>query len=81
MNAKVLFLLIGLAAGGLVGWLTRPQAAELSILGMKVEVQGDKAAAPGDRSMTDGQMQHVAISALIGALIGFGVGFVADRRR
>ncbi len=81
MNAKVLFLLIGLVAGSLVGWLTRPEAAELSILGMKIEVQGDKAAAPGDKTLTSGQTEHIAISALIGALIGFGVGFVADRRR
>lgn len=81
MNSKVVFLLIGLVAGGLVGWLTRPQAAEISILGMKVEVQGDQAAAPGDKTLTSGQTQHVAIFAAVGALLGFGIGFAADRRR
>ncbi|GLK68889.1 hypothetical protein [Hansschlegelia plantiphila] len=81
MNAKILLLVIGLVVGGLAGWLTRPQAAEISILGMKVEVQGDKAAAPGDDTMTTGQTQHVAIFAAVGALLGFGIGFIADRRR
>jgi hypothetical protein len=80
MNSKIVFLLIGLAVGGLAGWLTRPQAAEISILGMNVEVQGDRAAAPGD-ALTSGQAQHVGIFAALGALIGFGVGFAADRRR
>ena len=81
MNAKILFLVIGLMVGGLAGWLTRPQAAELEILGMKVEVQGDKAAGAKGGSLTTGQTQHVAIFAGIGALLGFGLGFVADRRR
>lgn len=81
MNAKVLFLVIGLAVGGLAGWLTRPQAAEVELLGLKVEVQGDKAAGAEGGKLTTGQTQHVAIFAAIGALVGFGVGFVADRRR
>jgi hypothetical protein len=81
MNAKILLLVVGLLAGGLVGWLTRPQAAEINILGMQIEVQSDKAASPRDQTMTTGQTQHVAVFAAIGALIGFGLGFVADRRR
>ncbi|PZQ14366.1 MAG: hypothetical protein DI565_13190 [Ancylobacter novellus] len=81
MNAKVLLLVVGLLVGGLAGWLTRPQAAEIDLLGMKVEVQGDRAAGASGGSLTTGQTQHVAIFAAIGALVGFGVGFVADRRR
>jgi hypothetical protein len=81
MNAKIILLVVGVLAGGLIGWLTRPQAAEINILGMQIEVQGDKAASPRDQTMTSGQTQHVAIFAAIGALIGFGLGFVADRRR
>lgn len=83
MNAKILFLVIGLVVGGLAGWLTRPQAAELEVLGMKIEVQGDQAAgASGQRGgLTTGQTQHVAIFAIVGALLGFGIGFAADRRR
>jgi hypothetical protein len=81
MNAKIILLVVGVLAGGLIGWLTRPQAAEISVLGMQIEVQGDKAASPRDQTMTSGQTQHVAIFAAVGALIGFGLGFVADRRR
>lgn len=81
MNAKALFLVIGLVVGGLAGWLTRPEAAEISVLGMKVEVQGDRAAGASGGSLTTGQTQHVAIFAAIGALVGFGIGFAADRRR
>jgi hypothetical protein len=81
MNSKVLFLLIGLLAGGLAGWLTRPEAAEISILGMKVEVQSDRVASSDQGGLTTGQAQHIAICAAIGALLGFGLGFVADRRR
>ena len=36
---------------------------------------------PRDQSMTTGQTQHVAIFAAVGALLGFGIGFIADRRR
>lgn len=81
MNAKILLLVVGLLAGGLVGWLTRPQAAEINIFGTKIEIQGDQAASPRDDTMTTGQTQHVAVFAIVGALLGFGIGFVADRRR
>ncbi|MFC3695262.1 hypothetical protein [Chenggangzhangella methanolivorans] len=81
MNAKILLLVIGLVVGGLAGWLTRPQAAEVNVLGLKVEVQGDQAAGASGGSLTTGQTQHVAIFAAVGALLGFGIGFVADRRR
>jgi hypothetical protein len=81
MNAKIILLVVGVLAGGLIGWLTRPQAAEINVLGLQIEVQGNKATSPRDQTMTSGQTQHVAIFAAIGALIGFGLGFVADRRR
>lgn len=81
MNAKILFLVIGLVVGGLAGWLTRPEAAEINIFGAKIEVQGDHAAGASGGSLTTGQTQHVAVFAAIGALVGFGLGFLADRRR
>lgn len=44
-------------------------------------MQGDQAAGAEGGKLTTGQTQHVAIFAAIGALVGFGIGFVADRRR
>lgn len=39
MNAKVVLLLVGLVVGGLVGFLTRPQATEIKLGSLSVEVQ------------------------------------------
>jgi uncharacterized membrane protein YeaQ/YmgE (transglycosylase-associated protein family) len=78
---KVLWLVIGLVVGGLAGYLTRPQAAELKVAGVSIEVQGNHAAGASGGSLTTGQSEHIAIFAVVGALIGLGIGFVADRRR
>ncbi|MEH3118365.1 MAG: hypothetical protein PGN25_12460 [Methylorubrum populi] len=82
MNAKIALLLVGLVVGGLVGYLTRPQAAEIRLGPLSVEVQ-DKDATAGARGgeLTTGQLRHVGLFALIGAVVGFGAGFVADRGR
>jgi hypothetical protein len=79
LNAKIMLLLVGLVAGGLVGYLTRPVAAELKVGPVSIEVQGQGAAKSGD-SLTTGQMQHIGIFAAIGAVIGLGAGFVVGRR-
>ena len=77
MNAKVLCLVLGVVAGGLVGWLTRPQVAEIRLPGIDIKVQGE-----GPRGgLTSEQTRHIGIAAVVGAIIGLGVGFVADRRR
>lgn len=77
MSLKVLCLLLGLVAGGIVGWLTRPQVAEIRLPGIDIKVQGER---PGG-GLTSEQARHVALVALVGGIIGIGVGFVADRRR
>ncbi len=79
MNAKIVCLLVGLVAGALAGYLTRPQGAEISIGGLNLEVTGP-GTAEGGGSLTSSQTQHIAILALIGAVVGFGIGFAADRR-
>ena len=82
MNAKIVLLLVGLAVGALTGYLTRPQSSELKIGPLSVEVQ-DKDSVAGARggALTTGQFQHIALFAVIGAIVGFGAGFVADRGR
>ena len=81
MNAKAVLLLIGLVAGGLAGYLTRPEAAEIKVGSFSLEIQGDSPAGTRGGSLTTGQMQHIGIFAVIGAVLGLGIGFVADRRR
>ncbi|MFG1299357.1 hypothetical protein V5F49_06125 [Xanthobacter sp. V3C-3] len=77
MNVKILCLVLGLLAGGIVGWLTRPQVAEIRLPGIDIKVQGE-----GPRGgLTSEQSRHIGLAAVVGAIIGLGVGFVADRRR
>lgn len=75
MNAKIVLLLVGLLVGGIAGWLTRPNAAEIQLGPVSVEVKDEGG------SLTGAQAQHVALFALLGAVAGFGIGFVFDRRR
>jgi hypothetical protein len=80
MNNKIALLLVGLVIGGLVGFLTRPQATEIKLGPLSMEVQTDQTAAPGD-TVTSGQWERIAIFSAIGALAGLGIGFVVARRR
>lgn len=81
MNAKIVLLIVGLVVGGLAGYLTRPEAAEIKVGSFSLEVRGDSPAGTRGGSLTTGQMQHVGIFAVIGAMLGLGIGFIADRRR
>ena len=81
MNAKVVLLIVGLVAGGLTGYLTRAEAAEIKIGSLSIELQDKSSAGMRGGDLTSGQMQHVGIFAVLGAVIGLGLGFVADRRR
>lgn len=77
MNVKIVCLVLGLLAGGITGWLTRPQVAELRLPGIDIRVQGE-----GPRGgLTSEQTRHILLAAVVGAIIGLGVGFVAERRR
>jgi hypothetical protein len=80
LNTKIVLLIVGLIAGGLVGYLTRPETAEIKLGPLSIEVQGDQPA-QGGGSMTSSQTQHVAAFAVLGAVVGFGLGFVVDRRK
>lgn len=77
MNVKILCLVLGLLAGGIVGWLTRPQVAEIRLPGIDIKVQGEGP----QGGLTSEQARHIGLAAVVGAIIGLGVGFVAERRR
>jgi hypothetical protein len=79
-NALVVFLLVGLMAGALVGYGTRPEKiAEIRIGPINIEVQGRNIARSQDGELTSTQAEHIAIFTLIGGLIGLGLGFAIQR--
>lgn len=81
MNTRVLFLIIGLGLGALVGWLTRPEAAEIKLGPMSIEVQGDHAAGAHETGpLTNSQIQHIAVYAVAGGVLGALAGLLVTRR-
>ncbi len=77
MNTKVVLLLVGLVVGGIVGYLTRPGTTEIQIGPINIQVTGPGPAQGGP--LTSGQIQHIALLAILGAVIGFGIGYVVER--
>ncbi len=42
MNGKIILLVVGLLIGALIGYLERPESAEINLGPLHVEVQGDQ---------------------------------------
>ena len=78
MNTKAVLLVLGVLAGGLVGYVTRPQSAEINLPGLNIQITGEGTARGGE--ITPDQWQHIGIFAAIGAIIGLGAGVVVGRR-
>jgi hypothetical protein len=76
-NPKVLFLVLGIVAGSIIGYLTRPESAEIRIGPLNIEVTG-KGIARRDDTLTSSQSRHIGLFALIGGLLGLGFGFAVD---
>ena len=76
-NPKVLFLVLGIGLGALIGYLTRPESAEIRIGPLNIEVTGKGIARPDD-SITSSQARHIGLFALIGGLLGLGFGFAVE---
>ncbi len=77
MNNKIVLLLLGLVVGGIIGYITRPESAEVRIGPMSIQITGPGPAQSGP--LTSDQMQHVVLIAILGAIVGFGIGIVAER--
>jgi len=77
-NPKVFLLVLGVIIGGAVGYATRPETAEIRIGKLNIEISG-KGVGRNDGSLTSEQSKHIAIFALIGGLLGLGLGFAIDR--
>lgn len=75
----LIFLVVGLLAGALVGYATIPvERAGIRLGPIDIETQGKKPSV-GDQ-LTDSQTQHVLTIVLIGGLIGLGCGLAMQRR-
>jgi len=81
LNSKVALLLLGLLIGAVVGYLTRPVAAEIRLGGTSITFQNNQVSAGRSDSMTSGQSQHILFYTLAGGVLGLLAGFAADRRR
>jgi hypothetical protein len=81
VSNKAALLAIGLIAGLLIGYVTRPESAEIRIGPLSIEVTGKNVGRYSDEGLTSSQVQHIALFTIIGGLIGLGLGFVADGRR
>ena len=79
-NALVVFLVVGLLVGALAGYLTRPETAEIRIGPISVEVRG-KNVARGGGELTSSQVEHIAIIALVGGIVGLVLGFAIKSGR
>jgi hypothetical protein len=79
MNTRATLLVLGLIAGALVGYVTRPQSAEINLPGLNIKITGEGSAEGGE--LTSDQWQHIGIFSAIGGIIGLGAGFVVGRRR
>jgi hypothetical protein len=76
----IAFLLIGLVIGGLAGYMTRPETAEIRLGPLSLEVRSDEVARGGG-PLTSSQVQHITIMSVLGGIIGLGVGFAVGKRR
>lgn len=97
MSSKVTLLVVGLIVGGAIGWFTAPRpAVDINVGGVSLQVEGDKAGGTMMATDDGGSMkvqvgepsgflpdpvQRTAIFAVIGGILGLGMGFLADRRK
>jgi hypothetical protein len=78
LNPKVILLVLGVIIGGVIGYATRPEIAEIRIGKLNIEISGKGIGRHDDR-ITSEQWKHIAIFALIGGALGLGLGFALDR--
>ncbi len=78
-NTVVALIVLCMLAGGVAGYVTRPQAAELTIGGASIEFENPARTATSG-VLTTGQIQRVVLFALGGGVVGLLLGLVVNRR-
>jgi len=76
----VAFTVVGLLIGALAGYMTRPDSAEIKFGPLSIEVKGNQVARDNG-PLTSSQVQHIAVIAAIGGVIGLVLGFASGRGR
>lgn len=77
-NLKIVGLALGFVLGAGLGWTTRPDRTETELPMPLAEALGSAAAQGG--GMTESQFQHLGLVAVVGGLLGLGLGYTAGRR-
>jgi hypothetical protein len=80
-NPKVFLLVLGVIIGGVIGYATRPEIAEIRIGKLNIEISGKGVGRHNGGEITSEQWKHIAIFALIGGVLGLGLGFAMERGR
>ncbi len=81
-NTRLALLILGVLVGGVVGYVTRPQAAEIRLGGASFEIEDTSRSASDDGgALTTGQLRRVFVFAVAGGVVGLLAGVLADRRR
>jgi uncharacterized protein YcfJ len=97
VNLRLILLVIGLIAGGAIGWTTAPNTSTIKIGPLNMEVQGgdsgDSASITateengqvnvkvGSTSPLDDRNTRTLIFAVIGGVVGGAAGFLAGGRK
>lgn len=79
-NPKIVLLVLGIVVGGAIGYMTRPETAEIRIGKLNIQLTGKGINGRGD-SLTSDQYQHIALFALIGGALGLGLGVAVGSGR
>ena len=80
-NTRLALLVLGVLIGGVIGYVTRPQAAEIRLGGASFEIENTGAtASETSGSLTTGQLRRVFLFAVAGGAVGLLAVVVADRR-
>ena len=95
--AKGTLIVVGLIAGGALGWFTAPRpAVDIHVGGLNVQVDGTGGGGTMTASDRDGAMRveigkpggvlvdpatRALIFAAAGGIVGLGLGFLTDRRK